>query len=200
MEKIRAFIAIELPEEVKAWLSSVQSRLRPEQHPYVKWVSAAGIHLTLKFLGNIDQEKVSPIAKAMAKAAQKVSPFRLEVGGLGAFPNLRRPQVIWVAVRGEVEKLASLHRGIDHSLVALGFPPESRAFTPHLTLGRLRERSSTEERRRIGEALLAAKGEEVVPFQVAEISLMRSTLTPTGAIYNRISSILLEGGLPTTNF
>jgi len=200
MENIRAFIAIELPEEVKADLSSVQSRLRPERHPYVKWVAVDSIHLTLKFLGNIDQEKVSPIAEAMAGAAQKVSPFRLEVGGLGAFPNLRRPQVVWVAVGGEVEKLASLQRAIDHSLVALGFSPETRPFTPHLTLGRLRERASAEERQRIGEALLAAKGEEVVPFRVTEIILMRSTLTPKGAIYNRICSIQLERGLPTTNF
>jgi len=200
MEKIRAFIAIELPEEVKAWLSSVQSKLRPEQHPYVKWVSADGIHLTLKFLGNIDREKVSPIAEAMAEAAQGVSPFRLEVSGLGAFPSRGRPQVIWVAVGGEVEKLASLQRGIDHSLVALGFSAETRPFTPHLTLGRLRERASAEERRRMGEALLAAKGEEGVPFHVAELSLIRSTLTPKGAIYNRIFSISLESGLRTSNF
>ncbi len=189
MEKIRAFIAIELPEEVKADLSSVQSRLRPERHPYVKWVSVDGVHLTLKFLGNIDQEKVSPIAEAMAGAAQKASPFQLEVGGLGAFPNLRRPQVVWIAVKGEVEKLASLQRAIDHSLVALGFSPETRSFTPHLTLGRLKERASAEERRRMGEALLAAKGEEVVPFRVTEISLVRSTLTPKGALYNRLCSI-----------
>jgi len=191
MEKIRAFIAIELPEEVKADLSSVQSRLRPERHPYVKWVSVDGVHLTLKFLGNIDQEKVSPIAEAMAGAAQKASPFQLEVGGLGAFPNLRRPQVVWIAVKGEVEKLASLQRAIDHSLVALGFSPETRSFTPHLTLGRLKERASAEERRRMGEALLAAKGEEVVPFRVTEISLVRSTLTPKGALYNRLCSIRL---------
>jgi len=200
MENIRAFIAIELTEEVKAELSSVQGRLKPERHPYVKWVAVDGIHLTLKFLGNIDQEKVSPIAEAMAEAAQGISPFRLEIGGLGAFPNLRRPQVIWVAVGGEVEKLASLQRAIDHSLVALGFSPETRPFTPHLTLGRLRERASAEERRRIGEALLAEGGEGVVPFPVTEVNLMRSTLTPRGAIYNRLCSIQLESGLPTTNF
>ena len=121
MEKIRAFIAIELPGEVRDWLSSVQGKLRPEQHHYVKWVSVDGIHLTLKFLGNIDREKVSPIAEAMEEAVQGVSPFRLEAGGLGAFPSPGRPQVIWVAVGGEVEKLVSLQRGIDHSLVALGF-------------------------------------------------------------------------------
>ena len=200
MENIRAFIAIELPEEVKAELSSVQGRLKPERHPYFKWVAADGIHLTLKFLGNIAQEKASPIAEAMAGAAQKASPFRLEVGGLGAFPNPRRPQVIWVAVGGEVEKLASLQRAIDLSLVALGFSAETRPFTPHLTLGRLRERASVEERRRIGEALLVDEGEGVVPFEVTEVNLMRSTLTPRGAIYNRLCSIQLESGLQTKNF
>lgn len=200
MEKIRAFIAIELPDVVRAGLSSVQSGLRPERHPYVKWVDAEGIHLTLKFLGNIDTEKVPRIMEAMAKAAQGVSPFRLEVGGLGAFPDLGRPRVIWVAIKGEVEKLASLQGGIDHRLVALGFPPESRSFTPHLTLGRLRERASAEERRRMGEVLLATRGEEVIPFQVSEVSLMRSRLTPSGAIYSRIASIALESGLPTSDF
>jgi len=191
MEKIRAFIAIELPDAVRAALYSVQGGLRAERHPYVKWVDPGSIHLTLKFLGNIDADKVSPITDAIARAAQGVSPFRLKLGDLGAFPNPRRPNVIWVAVTGDVERLASLQRGIDHSLVPLGFSPESRPFTPHLTLGRLRERASVGERQRIGESLITVKPEEV-PFQVGEISLMRSTLTPSGAIYSRLSSIPLE--------
>ena len=191
MEKIRAFIAIELPDAVSDALSLVRGRLRAERHPYVKWVDPGGIHLTLKFLGNIDAEKVSPITEAIARAAQGVSPFRLELGGLGAFPNLRRPNVIWVAVKGDVERLASLQRGIDHFLVPFGFSPESRPFTAHLTLGRLRQGASAGERQRIGESLTTAKPEEV-PFQAGEISLMRSTLTPSGAIYSRISSIPLE--------
>jgi len=191
MEKIRAFIAIELPDAVSDALSLVRGRLRAERHPYVKWVDPGGIHLTLKFLGNIDAEKVSPITEAIARAAQGVSPFRLELGGLGAFPNLRRPNVIWVAVKGDVERLASLQRGIDHFLVPLGFSPESRPFTLHLTLGRLRERASAGERQSIGGSLITAKPEEV-PFEVGEISLMRSTLTPSGAIYSRLSSIPLK--------
>ena len=193
MERIRAFIAIELPDTISDALSLVQGRLRAERHPYVKWVDPGGIHLTLKFLGNIDADKVSPITEAIARAAQGVSPFHLELGGVGAFPNLRRPNVIWLAVKGDVERLASLQKGIDHSLVPLGFSPESRPFTAHLTLGRLRERASAAERQRIGESLMTAKPEEV-PFQVGEISLMRSTLTPSGAIYSRLSSIPLEVG------
>lgn len=200
MEKVRAFIAIELPDAVRAVLSSLQSGLRPAEHPYVKWVDPGGVHLTLKFLGNIDREKVPQIMEAMARAAQNISPFQLRLGGLGAFPNLQRPRVIWVAVKGEAEKVVSLQRGIDHALAALGFPPESRSFSPHLTLGRLRERASLGELRRIGESIIATKFEEVASFEVGEVSLMRSTLTPKGAIYSRISSIQLKSGLPTSNF
>lgn len=191
MDQIRAFIAVELPDAVRAALSASQGRLGAKQHPYVKWVDPGGIHLTLKFLGNIDADKVSPITEAIAGAAQGVSPFRLQLGGLGAFPNPRRPNVIWVAVTGDVERLASLQRGIDRFLVPLGFSPESRLFTPHLTLGRLRERASASERESIGESLTTAKPDEV-PFQAGEVSLMRSTLTPSGAIYSRLSSVLLE--------
>jgi 2'-5' RNA ligase len=200
MGKIRSFIAIELPEEVKAGLSSAVDSLRPARHPYVKWVQVDGIHLTLVFLGNIDREQVSPITDAMAVAAKGLTPFRLELGGLGAFPNLRRPQVIWVAVGGEVEKVASLKRGIDSALLPLGFTPESRSFKPHLTVGRLRERASAEERRHLGELVMGTGFQGGFPFEVGEVSLMRSRLTPSGAIYSRISSIALKGGLSTSNF
>ena len=193
MEKIRAFIAIELPNAIGAALSSVQGKLGVERHPYVKRVDPGGIHLTLKFLGNIDTDKVSPITEAIARAAQGVSPFRLELGDLGAFPNPRRPNVIWVAVTGELDKLASLQKGIDHYLIPLGFTPESRSFTPHLTLGRLRERASAGERQRIGESLITVKPEGI-SFEVGKVSLMRSALTPAGAIYSCLSSIPLEVG------
>ena len=193
MEKIRAFIAIELPDAASDALSSVQGGLRAERHPYVKWVDPGGIHLTLKFLGNIDAGKVLAITDAIARAAQGVSPFRLKLGGLGAFPNPRRPNVIWVAVTGDVERLASLQRGIDRLLVPLGFSPESRPFTAHLTLGRLREGASAGERQRIGEFLATVQPEEV-HFEVGEVSLMRSTLTPSGALYSRLSSVPLEAG------
>ncbi|MFQ5924578.1 MAG: RNA 2',3'-cyclic phosphodiesterase [Dehalococcoidia bacterium] len=199
MEQIRAFIAIELPDPVKAGLSSLQNRLRPDEHPYVKWVHPDGVHLTLKFLGNIAEDGVPQIVQAITSAAEGASPFRLELGGLGAFPNFQRPQVIWAAIKGEVEKLATLQRGIDQALLALGFSMESRSFTPHLTLGRLRERASPGERRRLGELMVSTKFEGEIPFDVAEISLMRSRLTPKGAIYSRISSIQLESGLPTSH-
>jgi 2'-5' RNA ligase len=199
MEQIRSFIAIELPDPVKASLSSLKDRLRPAEHHYVKWVGPEGIHLTLKFLGNIAKDRVPQIKEAIAQVSQDVSPFQLQISRLGAFPNVQRPQIIWVAITGEVEKLAMLQRGIEQALVPLGFAPESRSFTPHLTLGRLRERVSSGERRRIGELIMATEFESSLAMEVNGISLMRSKLTPSGAIYSRLALIELKGDLPTSH-
>lgn len=194
MEQIRAFIAIALPDPIKASLSSLEDRLRPAEHPYVKWVGTEGIHLTLKFLGNIAPDQVPRIIEAIAPASQGLSPFELQIGGLGVFPNLQHPRVIWVAVTGEVERLIALQRGIDQALAPLGFPREGRPFTPHLTLGRLRERASPGERNSIGKLVMATEFEGGPAMEVKELSLMRSTLTPSGAIYSRLASIELTGG------
>ena len=196
-EQIRAFIAIEMADAVRASLSSLQGRLRPHEHPYVKWVDPKSIHLTLKFLGNIEQQQVSQIEEAISQASQGVSPFQLQLGGLGAFPSLGRPRVIWVAMTGEIERLVTLQKGIDQALVPLGFAIESRPFTPHLTLGRLRERASPEERKRIGELVKATQSEAAAAMEVTEVILMRSRLTPQSAIYSPLAKIKLTGGLPT---
>lgn len=193
MEKIRAFIAIDLPDPVKDSLSSLEDRLRPAEHPYVKWADPQGIHLTLKFLGNIAADQVPRIIEAITLVSQGLSPIELQIGGLGAFPNLQRPRVIWVAVTGEVERLITLQRGMDQALAPLGFPREGRPFTPHLTLGRLRERASPMERNSIGKLVIATESESSPTMEVNQISLMRSTLTPSGAIYSRLASIELKG-------
>ena len=192
MEEIRAFIAIELPDPMKKDLSFIINSLRPNEYPCVKWVSPQGIHLTLKFLGNIPPEQVPRIADAIAQAAQGTPPLKLQVGGLGCFPNLQRPRVIWVAVTGDVEPMVTLQRGIDQALVPLGFAIEKRPFSPHLTLGRLRERASPGEQSSIGELITATECEAGSATEVNRISLMRSTLTPSGAIYNRLDSIELK--------
>ncbi len=197
MEQVRAFIAIELPDQVKASLSSLERRLGRDEQPCVKWVDPEGVHLTLKFLGSIPKEKVPRIVEAIAQVANGASPLQLELGMLGAFPSLGRPQVIWVGITGDVERLSLLQKGIDQALIPLGFNPESRSFTPHLTLGRLRERASPEERKSIGELMKATEFESGSILEAREISLVRSKLTPTGAIYSRLASIQLESGLST---
>ncbi len=198
MEQIRCFIAVELPKEVRDEIAHLQAQLKSGNQPGVKWVDPYGIHLTLKFLGSVAQDRISPITRAMGEAAKGASPFSLQVEGLGVFPNLRRVQVVWVGLSGEVDKLAQLQQGIESALASLGFAPEKRSFTPHLTLARLRDRALSEERQRLGQLIASTRFESVHAFPVDAISLMRSQLTREGAIYSQISSVELGKPLPTT--
>jgi len=192
MEQVRSFIAIELPDELKAGLNQLQARLKLSKQPWVKWVDPYSIHLTLKFLGSIAVDRTGEITRAMEEAAQGISPFYLEVKGLGVFPNLRRVQVVWVGISGEVDKLGQLQQRIESNLAHLGFTPESRTFTPHLTLARLRDQASLDERQSFGQLIASTKFEAGFTIEVDAISLMRSQLTREGAIYSRISSVRLE--------
>ncbi|MFC1939853.1 RNA 2',3'-cyclic phosphodiesterase [Chloroflexota bacterium] len=199
MEQIRSFIAIELPDGLKLALGQLELELKSGKQPPVKWVDTESIHLTLKFLGNIGTDRVGEITKAMEEAARGIPPFHLEVGGLGVFPNLKRVQVVWVGIKGEVEKLSRLQQRIESNLAHLGFTPESRPFTPHLTLARLRNQASLDERQRFGQLIASTRFEVADPIKVGAISLMRSQLTGVGAIYSRVSSVRLKKLLPTTN-
>ena len=198
MEQVRCFIAVELPEEVRDEIAQLQAQLKSVNQPGVKWVDPYGIHLTLKFLGSVDGNRISSITKAMVEVVQGISPFHLKVKGLGVFPNLRRVQVAWVGVSGEIDKLAQLQQGIESALPKLGFASEKRQFTPHLTLARLRDRASLEERQRLGQLITDTKFEPVHNFPVDAISLMRSQLTREGAIYSQIDSVELDKPLSKT--
>jgi 2'-5' RNA ligase len=192
MEQIRSFIAIELPDEIKSVLAQLQAQLKTGKQLPVKWVDPYSIHLTLKFLGNIDVNKVREITGAMEAAAEGISPFKLEVKDLGVFPNLKRVRVVWVGVSGEVAQLSQLQQRIESNLAPLGFARESRSFTPHLTLARVREQASLDEQQSFGQLIASTKFEAVYGFEVDSINLMKSQLTREGAIYSRISSIKLK--------
>ncbi|MBI4286650.1 MAG: RNA 2',3'-cyclic phosphodiesterase [Chloroflexi bacterium] len=192
MEPVRSFIAVELPEEVRAKLATLQARLKLGEQFGVKWVAPAGIHLTLKFLGNVEAERISEIAGAMTEAARGIPPFHLEIKGLGAFPSLKRVQVVWAGLEGDLDRLSQLQQNIELALALLGFAEEERPFTPHLTLARVRPQVLPEERLRLGQAIASttfAGG----PIQVDAVNLMQSQLTRTGAIYTRLSSVALGG-------
>ncbi len=199
MEQVRSFIAIELPNELKLGLNQLEAQLKSGKQPGVKWVNPYSIHLTLKFLGSIAVDKISQITKSMNEAVQGISPFHLEVKELGAFPNLRRVQVVWVGISGEVDRLAQLQQRIESNLARLGFAPESRPFTPHLTLARLRNQASLDERQRLGELIAGTRFEVAYTIKVDTISLMRSQLTREGAIYSRISAVGLNKPLSTAS-
>jgi 2'-5' RNA ligase len=188
-EQIRSFIAIDLPEEAKKGLARLRKELEKDEHRFVKWVDTGGIHLTLKFLGNIPAERVTEITGAMEKAAQGTSSFHLEISGLGAFPSLRQARVFWVGIGGEMDKLSRLQQNIDSALAALGFAKEERPFVPHLTLARIREGASPSERRSFGELVGSTTFEDKYPVGVEAVRLMRSQLTPAGAIYTCLSVV-----------
>ena len=192
MEQIRSFIAIELPAEVRLALGNLIAGLKSGQSSRVRWVAPDSIHLTLKFLGNITADRIEPITGAIREGAQGIDPFWLEVKGLGAFPNLRRVQVAWAGVSGETTKLNQLQKRIDLNLAGIGFMPEKRPFSAHLTLGRVRDQASPDERQRLGD-LLASTTFDGGGFTVSGINLMRSQLQRTGAVYSRINTVNLTG-------
>jgi 2'-5' RNA ligase len=190
-EQIRSFIAIELPEEAKQGLARLRKELERDGHKFVKWVDRGGIHLTLKFLGNIPAKRVTEITEAIEEAAEGISPFHLEISSLGAFPNLKQVRVFWVGIGGELDKLSKLQQNIDSVLGALGFAKEERPFVPHLTLARIREGASPLERRSFGELVGSTTFENKYPVEVRAVRLMRSQLTPAGAIYTCLSEVEL---------
>lgn len=150
------------------------------------------MHLTLKFLGNISANKVTDITGAMEQASQGVSPFQLQITEVGAFPNLKRPRVLWVGIKGEVDKLVSWQQRLDNGLVPLGFAKEARPFTPHLTLARLRDNCSPVDSLHLGETVANAQVKVNYKFTVTSLNLMRSQLLPTGAVYSRLAEVKLK--------
>jgi len=191
MEEVRSFIAIELPEPVRLELGQLEARLKAGRQPWVRWVDPGSIHLTLKFLGNISINRVGEVTSVMEEAARGMPPFQLKVGSLGVFPNWKRVQVAWVGMSGELDKLGQLQQRLESGLARLGFPAEGRAFTPHLTIARLSNRASPNERQQFGQLLASNRFESVHRIDVDAISLMRSQLTREGAIYSRLSLVRL---------
>jgi 2'-5' RNA ligase len=191
-DQIRSFVAVELPEEAKKGLARLRKELERDEHRFVKWVDPKGIHLTLKFLGNIRAGQVTQVTEAIREASRGISPFHLEILGLGAFPSVRQPRVLWVGVRGETDKLSRLQQNIDSALAALGFAREERPFMPHLTLARVREGTSGPERRAFSERVGATTFDDNYPVEVETVKLMRSELTRAGAIYTSLSVVRLS--------
>ena len=193
MERIRSFIAIELPPEIREALGSLEKRLKAGRHPFVRWVDPDSIHLTLKFLGNVDSTSVPDIVEAMNRVPKPMSSLLFQIEGVGVFPNWNRPQVVWVGIGGDITKLGSLQRDLENTLAPLGFPRESRSFRPHLTLGRLRDRASLKDRQEFGTLARSVRSETRPSFEVSSLSLMKSQLTPSGAVYSRLASVELGG-------
>ena len=192
MEKIRAFIAIELDESIKDGLTELQERLKGKvPRGSVRWVRTAGIHLTLKFLGDVPADQIGEITRALQKSCQGFAPFSLSCGGLGCFPTLKRPRVVWVGIQEETGTLAQLQKAIEENVAPLGYPTEKRKFSPHLTLGRVQRRVSSGDRRRLGELVGASEIGMLGQMEVRSVNLIRSDLRPSGAVYTRLAEVEL---------
>jgi len=193
MEKIRTFIAIELDESVKDGLAKLQERLKGKApQGSVRWVRLEGIHLTLKFLGDVPADQIEEITRALQKSCQGFAPFSLSCGGLGCFPNLKRPRVVWVGIQEETGTLAQLQKAIEENVAPLGYPTERRKFSPHLTLGRVQKRAGSGDRRRLGELVEASEIGILGQMEVRSVNLMRSDLRPSGAVYTRLAEVELK--------
>jgi RNA 2',3'-cyclic 3'-phosphodiesterase len=191
MPTIRTFIAIELTTPILESLGDLQARMQRDLPPgLLRWVRPEGIHLTLAFLGDVAVERVDPIAEALAEACAGHAPFTVSVAGMGCFPNVRRPRVVWVGVEEPSGALARLQHDIEQALVPLGFGPEGRAFSPHLTLGRVKG-GSREALAALGAYVERAKV-RIGEMKVETVHLMRSDLRPSGAVYTALAVVPLE--------
>lgn len=179
---IRAFIAATLAESIVEEIAKVRTLLQ-EPKGDIRWTRIESLHLTFKFLGDIEQDQVEPILAVLQRVTQRRPAFHLVARGLGAFPHLRRPRVLWVGMQGE--RMNELSEAIETALLPLDFLPEERAFTPHLTLGRVRSLRSWE---RVLPVLQAHEQTYFGESIIDHLTLYRSELRPDGSIYTPLGA------------
>jgi 2'-5' RNA ligase len=157
----------------------------------LKWVDPEGIHLTLKFLGYVEEGAVLSLSAAVEAAVAGMRAPHLRLAGLGAFPNPRQPRVLWAGLAGEVERVRELQKRVEDTFSPLGFAAEGRAFSPHLTLARVRDTASPGERRAVADLAAGGVGAPELAFTAATVHLMKSELRPTGARYESLHAVAL---------
>jgi 2'-5' RNA ligase len=187
MGTIRAFIAVEIDRPNKEKLLNIISSLK-KSNADVKWINENQMHLTLKFLGNVEENKILQISNALKPIADNFSPFSITFSKIGAFPNIHQPRVVWVGIQKGADELKNLSTKIEGDLEILGFPKEKRSYTAHLTLGRTRSlKNITNLTDLIKNAGFSSQNE----IKINELILFKSTLTSAGAIYTPISKFNL---------
>ena len=194
-DTVRLFVAIELPWAAQRYIAQLLDTLRARNIPGLRWVKTESVHLTLKFLANVSEERIDSIVIAMEWATENITSFSVRIQDVGTFPNMRAPRVLWAGLRGEVELVTQLQARLEETLAALGFVEEIRPFSPHLTLARVQGRLSSLERRDLVEAIESTRSITGVDLPVRRLSIMQSTLTPAGAIYTRRGYISLPAAL-----
>ena len=189
-KNIRAFLAIEPPEDILQELSRLQEKFMREISGRISWTKPQGQHLTLKFFGDISAEDVKNICSAVENRIASVSSLNLKIEKLGVFPDARRPRVLWCGVSGDGEKLLLLQKQLEADFEGIGFPKEDRPFRAHLTLGRIKE---PQDLTGISEALTRQKDFVAGVFECRQLILFQSKLLTQGAVYTKLAEFILKG-------
>ena len=183
---IRAFIAVTVATSIVEEIAKVQAELKKIKAD-IRWVRAENMHLTLKFLGDVNRSQVEPILEVLRTTLQRQPAFCVYAQGLGGFPNLIRPRVVWAGLTED--KLTAVSHAVETALVPLDFPIEKRPFRPHLTLGRVRSQQGwSDVSPRVQQHEHTYFGESLID----RVALYQSDLRPSGAAYTRLGSIPLQ--------
>ena len=193
---VRVFVAVGISAEAREQLVNAVDRIRREVSQGIQWANPEGMHLTLKFLGNIPSAGVEPLLDCLQPVASGTGPFPLHLAGLGMFPNRRRPRVLWAGVGGDLDALSRLQQATEDAITAQGYPPEQRPFRPHVTLGRPRRSVSDAQLSRIGAVVSDLIPPLPVGWQVGSVEVMQSELHPSGARYTALGSLPFKSPLP----
>jgi 2'-5' RNA ligase len=184
---LRTFIAIEIPENITSGIRELQQSLI-DYGVDIRWIRPENIHLTLKFLGDVKAADIDRISGTISKTADGVASISLKAKGIGIFPGIKRPRVLWIGLKGQLELLMKLQKSLDENLRDIGFPLEKRPFNGHLTIGRIKAKADT---KKFGDALLAFSDFESETFTADKIILFKSELKPSGAVYTNLVSASL---------
>ncbi len=187
MDKVRTFICIELPEEIQDDIAVLQHAIKPMGRG-IRWVPPRSIHLTFKFLGDVEQDQLGEIETAVKEACNQISPFALQVDKTGAFPTFKRPRIYWIGFRSVPDMMLRLQSAIENELCKIGFAKEKRKFTPHLTIGRVKYGDGVRE----VSHYLQNNSFESVSFDVESVIIMKSELSSAGAKYTPLAKIKLN--------
>jgi len=192
MSLLRAFIAVEIPPEIHQAIEKKTAPIRAALNKnLVRWVPTGNIHLTLKFLGDVSPTNLEMLAQMLNAEVSKHQEFEMEFRGLGAFPNPRRPRVIWIGIQAPAG-LEALQHGIEAATATLGYPAEKRPFSPHLTVGRVKQKISSAGIQKIRAALEETHIGSLGSTKVSAVHLFKSDLKPTGAVYTQLFSAPLK--------
>lgn len=186
MGLLRAFIAVEIPHEIQQAIhSQAVSVLKKTTGSLVRWVSPENMHLTLKFLGDVSPSHVELLTRMISAEADSAHCFDLQIGGLGSFPSLRRPRVLYIGIQAPAG-LEALQHGVESASRRLGYESEDRAFSPHLTIGRVRQEASTTDQQKIRQALENIRIDSLGKTRVDSVHLFKSDLKPSGSVYTKL--------------